>query len=96
MTVDDVPKSVQEIWKDAILRFQERTGYALGSSISKSPDDLRRALDLHCEQQVGSAKAAKAKDMGLKIISCIQLLGGMAADGVSSVRSLVIYRWFKY
>ncbi|CRG88372.1 Eukaryotic translation initiation factor 3 subunit A [Talaromyces islandicus] len=82
---NDAPKSIQEIWKDAILRFQERTGYALGSSISMSPEDLRRALDLHYGQQAGDEKTAKAKDMGLKIISCIQLLGGMAADGVSGV-----------
>ena len=84
---DDVPTSVKEIWKNAIFRFQERTGYTLGSSVSKSPEDLRKALDLHYGQQAGDERTAKAKDMGLKIISCIQLLGGMAADGVSGVRA---------
>lgn len=84
-TSDDDPQSVKEIWDKAIARFQERTDYALGA-VSKSPDDVAKALRLHYGRQADDEKTAKAKDMGLKILSCIQILGGIAAQGASEVR----------
>ncbi|KAH8696577.1 hypothetical protein BGW36DRAFT_381275 [Talaromyces proteolyticus] len=83
-TQDGVPKSVKEIWEKTILRFQERTGFALDST-PKSPDDLRKTLNVYYDQQTDDEQAIKAKEMGLKIVSCIQILGDFAAQGASGV-----------
>ncbi|KAF9888811.1 hypothetical protein FE257_008180 [Aspergillus nanangensis] len=83
-TKEAIPHSVEEIWQATIKRFQERTGQRL-DAVSKSPDDLRRALDAHCASQTDAEDVAKVKDVGLKMINCFQLLGGIAAQGASMV-----------
>ncbi|KAL2785547.1 hypothetical protein BJX66DRAFT_57918 [Aspergillus keveii] len=78
------PASVQEIWEKTIVRFQQRTGQRL-DGLSRSPDDLRRALDAHYAAQADDPDMSKAKAIGFRMIHCIQLLGGIAAQGASMV-----------
>ncbi|KAL4787635.1 hypothetical protein BJX76DRAFT_302251 [Aspergillus varians] len=78
------PNSVNEIWEKTILRFQERTGQRL-DGLSKGPDDLRKALNAHYTAQENDENFEKAKAIGFKMIHCIQLLGGIAAEGASMV-----------
>jgi hypothetical protein len=80
------PASVQEIWEKTIVRFQQRTGQRL-DGLSRSPDDLRRALDAHYAAQADDPDMSKAKAIGFRMIHCIQLLGGIAAQGASMVRT---------
>ncbi|KAL4816105.1 hypothetical protein BDW67DRAFT_59319 [Aspergillus spinulosporus] len=81
---DSAPASVQEIWEKTIARFHQRTGQRL-NGVSRAPDDLRRALDAHYAAQEDDKDIARAKETGFKIIRCIQLLGGIAAEGASLV-----------
>ncbi|KAJ0425240.1 hypothetical protein BJY00DRAFT_275014, partial [Aspergillus carlsbadensis] len=76
--------SVQEIWDKTITLFQRRTGQRL-DGVSRTPDDLRKALDTHYAAQADADNVSEAKAMGFKIIHCIQLLGGIAAEGASMV-----------
>ncbi|PLN80582.1 hypothetical protein BDW42DRAFT_201246 [Aspergillus taichungensis] len=76
------PMSVKEIWETTIVRFQERTGQRL-DGVSQRPDDLRRLLDAHYAAQADGKGVAKAKATGFQMIHCIQLLGGIAAQGAS-------------
>ncbi|KAL4738252.1 hypothetical protein BDV11DRAFT_171176 [Aspergillus similis] len=78
------PASVQEIWEKTIARFHQRTGQQL-NGVSRTPDDLRRALDAHYAVQEDDDDTSRAKETGFKIIRCIQLLGGIAAEGASLV-----------
>ncbi|KAL2826549.1 hypothetical protein BJY01DRAFT_229673 [Aspergillus pseudoustus] len=78
------PASVQEIWEKTIVRFQQRTGQRL-DGVSRTPDDLHRALDAHYAAQQDDSDTAKAKAIGFRMIHCIQLLGGIAAEGASMV-----------
>ncbi|KAL2811754.1 hypothetical protein BJX63DRAFT_422150 [Aspergillus granulosus] len=78
------PASVQEIWEKTITRFQQRTGQRL-DGVSRTPDDLRRALDAHYAAQADDPDVSKAKAVGFRMIHCIQLLGGIAAQGASMV-----------
>ncbi|KAL2829491.1 hypothetical protein BDW59DRAFT_159079 [Aspergillus cavernicola] len=81
---ESAPTSVQEIWEKTIIRFQGRTGQRL-DGVSKGPDDLRRALDAHYASQAEDEDVSKAKAVGFQMIHCIQLLGGIVAEGASMV-----------
>lgn len=83
-SIESARMSVTEIWEKTIIRFQGRTGRRL-DGVSKGPDDLRRALDAHYAAQTEDEDVSKAKAMGFKMIHCIQLLGGIVADGASVV-----------
>ncbi|KAL4745639.1 hypothetical protein BDW72DRAFT_198463 [Aspergillus terricola var. indicus] len=78
------PASVQEIWEKTIARFHQRTGQQL-NGVSRTPDDLRLALDAHYAAQEEDEDISRAKETGFRIIRCIQLLGGIAAEGASLV-----------
>ncbi|KAL5341328.1 hypothetical protein BJX70DRAFT_386870 [Aspergillus crustosus] len=78
--------SLNEIWEKVIARFQDRTGQRL-DGVSRSLDDLQRALDTHYAEQKDVDDVSKRKKTGLKIMQCIQLLGRLAAQGASVVFS---------
>ncbi|KAL4874879.1 hypothetical protein BJY04DRAFT_224575 [Aspergillus karnatakaensis] len=80
------PQSVKEIWDNAIVRFQERTGEKL-DGVQKSVEDLQKALDAHCAAQQDAEGVSKAKATGLRILHCIQLLGGVASQAAAVVFS---------
>ncbi|KAI9375186.1 hypothetical protein BJX61DRAFT_192231 [Aspergillus egyptiacus] len=79
---DTAPASVQEIWEKTITRFHQRTGQRL-DGVSRTPDDIRRALDAHYAAQEDDEDVSNAKAASFKIIHCIQLLGGFASAGAS-------------
>lgn len=81
---------MEDMWKEARARFRDLTGKDLQLTRSTSPDDLRKAFETHIEEQKGktSPELAKVKDAGLNILSCIKLLGGVAAQGAAMVRVL--------
>jgi hypothetical protein len=78
------PTSVKEIWEKTIVRFYERTGQKL-DGVSRGSDDLRRLLEAHYAAQADDESVLKAKAVGLQMIHCIQLLGGIVSQGASTV-----------
>jgi hypothetical protein len=94
-TKNTAPASVQEIWENTIARFHQRTGQQL-NGVSRTTEDLRRALAAHYAAQVDDEDISRAKETGFKIIRCIQLLGGIAAEGASLVgKSVGSYSYAK-
>lgn len=82
--LESAPASVKDIWERTIVRFQERTGQKL-DGVSRGPADLRKLLDAHYAAQADDKNVTKAKAVGFQMIHCIQLLGGIAAQGASMV-----------
>ncbi|KAK0736865.1 hypothetical protein B0T21DRAFT_382967 [Apiosordaria backusii] len=84
----NVTKSkVDELWQEALVEFRKLTNKDLGEIPKISPDDLRRLIDARAKQNdtEENKKRAKAKDTGLKILACINKLGEVAVQGVSTV-----------
>ncbi|KAK4174017.1 hypothetical protein QBC36DRAFT_334622 [Triangularia setosa] len=84
----DVTKSkVDRLWQEALVEFRKLTNKDLGEIPKISPDDLRRLIEARAKQNdtEENKKRAKAKDTGLKILACINKLGEVAVQGVSTV-----------
>jgi hypothetical protein len=83
-------QSLNDMWAEAGTRFSNLTGQNLPLGRSTSPDDLRKAFEARIEEEKAKGnrpELTKAKDAGLNILSCIKLLGGVAAQGASMVRA---------
>ncbi|KAL4790459.1 hypothetical protein BDV19DRAFT_394033 [Aspergillus venezuelensis] len=83
MSVDlknKIPHSVKEIWEETIVRFEQQTGQRLDGFV-RSVDDLRKSINTLYDAHTDDANVARAKEIGLQVINCIQLLGGIAAQG---------------
>ncbi|KAL4969439.1 uncharacterized protein BDV14DRAFT_196251 [Aspergillus stella-maris] len=83
MSVDlrnKIPQSVKEIWEETIVRFEQQTGQRLDGFV-RSVDDLRKSINTLYDVHADDADVARAKEVGLQVINCIQLLGGIAAQG---------------
>lgn len=81
--------SLDDIWKDAIQRFNSLTNQDIKISPPKSLDDIKKQVD--SQQSDSSDQKEKdgkrrTKDILLNVLQCIKLLGGVAAQGASMVR----------
>ncbi|KAK5658011.1 hypothetical protein OQA88_2565 [Cercophora sp. LCS_1] len=78
-------QTLDQMWREAQLRFSELTGTVLTSQAGLG--ELQRLIDarLHQMEEASSGEARKRKDVGLNILSCIKMLGGIAAKGASLV-----------
>lgn len=81
-------KTLDDMWKDARERFRSLTGQNLELSPPKTLEDIRKQI----ESQQSDSSTAKEKDskkrskeISLNALSCIKLLGGVAAQGASMV-----------
>ncbi|KAK4200473.1 hypothetical protein QBC40DRAFT_339823 [Triangularia verruculosa] len=84
----NVTKSkVDQLWQEALVEFRKLTNKDLGEIPKISPDDLRRLIEARAKQNdtEENKRRAKAKDTGLKILACINKLGEVAVQGVSTV-----------
>ncbi|KAL4939882.1 hypothetical protein BDV06DRAFT_230783 [Aspergillus oleicola] len=79
---ENAPQSLKEFWDKTIIYFEERTGQKL-DGVSRSLNDLQKTLNEHYKAQQDSEDVSKAKAIGFQMIHCIQLLGGIAAQGAS-------------
>jgi hypothetical protein len=82
------PNNIESMWKEVRGRFLARTQNSLGFEPPKSIDDVREMI----EHQYDPSSPAdsdeshrRAKDVGLTILSCLKLLGGVAAQGAGLV-----------
>ncbi|KAL4935527.1 hypothetical protein BDV06DRAFT_217363 [Aspergillus oleicola] len=79
---DNIPASVKVIWEETITQFHQQTGQRLDGTL-RGVDDLKKSVNTLYDAQTDSKDVAKAKEVGLQVINCIQLLGGIAAEGAS-------------
>ncbi|KAK4151597.1 hypothetical protein C8A00DRAFT_35745 [Chaetomidium leptoderma] len=80
-------QSLEDMWEQARTRFSNLTGQTLPLRRSTSPDDLRKELEARAKEEKAKTtpELAKAEDAGLNILSCINMLGNVAAKGASMV-----------
>lgn len=70
-------QTIESMWTQAMERFKELTGQSLGSA----PGDLRKKIEARAAEKDKKA----SRDTGLKILACVKLLGGVIAQGASTV-----------
>lgn len=70
-----------------MARFEELTGDNLARDSLASPGSLRDAIQVLLDEKENghNPKIAKAKEMGLDVLACLEKLGGVAAQGASMV-----------
>lgn len=86
--------SFKAMWEQAQLRFQERTSRALKSGKGKSLEDVLRELEERYPEdnifQAPSGSKSNVKDIVRNVLNCINILGGIVAQGASMVCILII------
>lgn len=82
--------SMEEMWRDATSRFNERTGMNVNMRPPKTLDDCIRELEKSGfpEESEGKSGKEKLQDYGINILRCLKLLGGVAAQGADMASSL--------
>ncbi|KAH7237095.1 uncharacterized protein BKA55DRAFT_543730 [Fusarium redolens] len=76
----------QPLWDEAAERFLARTGKGLNRNHPMILDDVRKQIESRTESatDVDIANTLKhKKEIGLNILECLKLLGGIAAQGAS-------------
>lgn len=86
---DNDDHSFKRMWEKAQIRFQERTSKSLRLSTGKSLEDVLKELEERYPQESifetrGQSKS-NAKEVVRNVLSCINILGGIVAQGASMV-----------
>ncbi|KAI1410983.1 hypothetical protein F5Y13DRAFT_201740 [Hypoxylon sp. FL1857] len=81
------PSSMEEMWRDATIKFNERTGLNVDLKPPKTLNDCIGELEESRYPDESEEKSGKEKleDYGINIIRCLKLLGGIAAQGAEVV-----------
>jgi hypothetical protein len=77
------PTSISEIWEGARREFERLTGKQLQPTSAASLQHIRDTIE--ASRSSKDPGAEKAKQAGLRIVKCIQLLGGVASQAASLV-----------
>ncbi|PNP55504.1 hypothetical protein THARTR1_04334 [Trichoderma harzianum] len=80
--------SIRGMWDEAGRRFQARTQKSLDLKPPKSIDDIRDMIERRYDPSSPADSDGgheRAKRIGLNILSCLKLLGGVAAQGAELV-----------
>ncbi|KAF5237869.1 hypothetical protein FANTH_10583 [Fusarium anthophilum] len=80
--------SMEQLWDEAAERFLARTGKGLDRKPPMTIDDVRKQIESRTDPtaDIDAANTLKRKkDIGLNILECLKLLGGIAAQGASVV-----------
>ncbi|KAI1023732.1 hypothetical protein LB504_005215 [Fusarium proliferatum] len=80
--------NMEQLWDEAAKRFLARTGKALNRKPPMTIDDVRKQIESRTDQTTdtdASNTLKHKKDIGLNILECLKLLGGVAAQGASVV-----------
>jgi hypothetical protein len=82
--------SFKAMWEQAQLRFQERTAKSLKSATGKSLEDVLKELEQKYPEdnifQAQNGSQSNVKDIVRNVLNCINILGGIVAQGASMVR----------
>ena len=86
----DIERRFHNVWEEAQQRFMERAGNKLNFSPPVTLNDIKRQIESSPEEH--DSKRAKDKQqfktVCFDVLSCLKLLGGVAAQGASIVRSI--------
>ncbi|KAI0834307.1 hypothetical protein F5Y06DRAFT_307099 [Hypoxylon sp. FL0890] len=87
MSVQSELSSMEEMWRDAAIRFNERTGMNVDIKPPKTLDDCIKELEgsRFPEESEEKSSREKLEDYGVNILRCLKLLGGVAAQGAEMV-----------
>ncbi|KAL7932962.1 hypothetical protein V8C35DRAFT_305925 [Trichoderma chlorosporum] len=80
--------SIRSMWDEAGRRFQARTQKSLDLKPPKNMDDIREMIERRYDPSSpddSDGSHERAKRIGLNILSCLKLLGGVAAQGAELV-----------
>ncbi|EXM19566.1 hypothetical protein FOTG_12421 [Fusarium oxysporum f. sp. vasinfectum 25433] len=80
--------TMEQLWDEAAERFLARTGKILNRKPPMTIDDVRKQIESRTDPttDIDAANTLKhKKDIGLNILECLNLLGGIAAQGASVV-----------
>ncbi|KAI2467316.1 hypothetical protein F4781DRAFT_402847 [Annulohypoxylon bovei var. microspora] len=79
--------SMEEMWQDATVRFNERTGMNVNVKPPKTLNDCVKELEASriTGEVNGKTDREKLEDYGINILRCLKLLGGVAAQGAEMV-----------
>lgn len=80
-------QSLEQMWKDAQDRFRELTEENLKLTPPRTLDDVRKQIESDSTGPKEKESKRRAKDMSLNALSCIKLLGGVAAQAGAMVCS---------
>lgn len=80
----DSPTSIAGIWEIARREFERLTGKQLQPTSAASLQHIRDTIE--ASRSSKDPNVEKAKQAGLRIVKCIQLLGGVASQAASLVR----------
>ena len=82
-------QSLDIMWEEAMERFRILTKQSLHVSPPRTLEDVRKQIELYqsdsSDDQQSRGGKERAKRMSLNALSCIKLLGGVAAQGASMV-----------
>ncbi|KAI1135342.1 hypothetical protein F5Y05DRAFT_416329 [Hypoxylon sp. FL0543] len=86
-SVQSEPSSMEEMWRDATIRFNEHTGMNVNIKPPKTLDDCIKELEKSRspEESEETSGREKLKNYGISILRCLKLLGGVAAQGAETV-----------
>jgi fungal STAND N-terminal Goodbye domain len=87
---------LRAMWEDAEQNFKTKTAKKLGrAGDAKTLDDVIREMESRKveDDSDGGKIKNRAKDIGQKVLNCIQLLGGIAAQGASMVSTTSSYHF---
>jgi hypothetical protein len=85
---------LRAMWEEAERNFEAKTAKKLrGTGGAKTLDDVIREMESRKVEDDSDGRKIKnrAKDIGQKVLNCIQLLGGIAAEGASIVSTTSSY-----
>ncbi|KAI1214432.1 uncharacterized protein F4807DRAFT_128353 [Annulohypoxylon truncatum] len=79
--------SMEEMWRDATVRFSERTGININIKPPKTLNDCIKELEASRTpaESNGNKDTKKLEDYGINVLRCLKLLGGVAAQGAEMV-----------
>ena len=84
---DESLPSLEEMWKEAEVRFRRHTGSSLSTkSVTwvQCIDEIKKMQNPD-ESSEHDSRFEDAKDWGVKMVQCLRLVGGVAAMAGSSV-----------
>ena len=90
---------LRAMWEEAERKFEAKTAKKLrGTGGAKTMADVIREMESRKVEDDSDGRKIKdrAKDIGQKVLSCIQLLGGIAAEGASIVSTTSLYHFPTY
>ncbi|KAI2616328.1 hypothetical protein GGR54DRAFT_241906 [Hypoxylon sp. NC1633] len=79
--------SMEDMWRDATARFNERTGMNVNLRPPKTLNDCIKELEKSqlSEESHEPTRKEKVEEYGINILRCLKLLGGVAAQGAEVV-----------